>query len=198
MGDPTRRRKLYEKPKKLWNAKRILEESELRDEYGLKNAKELWRMQTILRKIRREARRLLSGKGADAETRAGQLLTRVKNFLISKQDASLDDVLSLSTKDILNRRLQTIVWKRGLAKTQMQSRQLIAHGHVGVDGKRVTAPSYLVKFSEEKQVNWYKHAIAVQAPVKAASASASEATLVKPVSVAAPAAVAPVPSEAKS
>ena len=177
MGDPTRRRKLYEKPKKLWNAKRIQEEFALRSEFGLKNAKELWRMQTILRKIRREARRLLSGKGADAEKRAAQLLGRVKGFLVSKQDVSLDDVLSLSTRDILNRRLETIVWKKGLAKTVMQSRQLISHGHVGVNGKRVSAPSYLVKFNEEPTVNWYKHAVAVQTakPVEQPKAQATAA-----------------------
>ncbi len=160
MGDPRKKRKLYEKPKKLWDSKRIEEEKSLREEFGLKNARELWRMQTILRKIRREARRLLSKKGKNVEGRAEQLLKRVKKFLINKQDATLDDVLALTTHDILARRLESIVLKKNLAKTAKQARQFIVHGHVSVDGRKVTAPSYLTSFSEEPHVNWFKKPIA--------------------------------------
>ncbi|MFH0836302.1 MAG: 30S ribosomal protein S4 [Candidatus Micrarchaeota archaeon] len=166
MGHPPRRTKRYEKPKKLWDATRIKEEKAFKLEYGLKNMRELWKMQTILRKVRREARRLLSRKGSGLEKRTEQLLNRVKSFLVSGE-VSLDDILTLTERDILNRRLQTIVVKRGLAKTPGQARQFIVHGHIAVAGQKVNAPSYLVKFDEEKRVDWFKH------PIKFASAPAS-------------------------
>jgi len=160
MGDPRKKRKLYEKPKKLWDSKRIEEESSLREEFGLKNARELWRMQTMLRKIRREARRLLSKKGKNVEGRAEQLLKRVKKFLINKPDATLDDVLALTTRDILARRLESIILKKNFAKTAKQARQFIVHGHVAINGNKVTAPSYLTSFGEEAHVNWFKKPVA--------------------------------------
>ncbi|MBI4360667.1 30S ribosomal protein S4 [Candidatus Micrarchaeota archaeon] len=157
MGDPKRNRKQFEGPKRLWDKKRIDEEKALREEFGLKNARELWKMQTILRRIRREARRLLSKKGADLDRRTNQLMGRAKRFLISNPAATVDDVLLLTPRDILSRRLQTIVVRKHLARTNRQARQFIVHGHISVQGQRVTAPSYLVSFQEEDQINWYKH-----------------------------------------
>ncbi|NYZ74900.1 30S ribosomal protein S4 [Candidatus Micrarchaeota archaeon] len=154
MGDPRRRRKLYESPKKMWDKTRIEEESKLVNEYGLKNSRELWRMQTILRKIRREARRILSRKGTHLEEREKALLARVKRFLVRKPDVTLDDVLALDTRAILERRLQTVVLKKHLAKTPKQARQFIVHGHVAVGPQRLSIPSYLVKFDEEESINW--------------------------------------------
>lgn len=156
MGDPRKKRKQYEKPKKVWDKKRIEEEKALREEFGLKNARELWRMQTILRKTRREARRLLSRKGKNIDERTRRLLNRVKSFLLNKSNATLDDVLTLGVRDILARRLQSIVFKKRLAKTMKQARQFIAHGHIAVGGKKISAPSYLVKFGEEESVGWFK------------------------------------------
>jgi len=155
MGSPPRKRKLYEKPKRLWDAKRIEEEKALREEFGLKNARELWRMQTILRRVRREARRLLSRKGASLEKRSEQLLSRVKRFLLRKAEVTLDDILTLTARDILSRRLQSIVFKKRMARSMTQARQFITHGHVAVNGKKVSSPSYLVSFEEEETVGWF-------------------------------------------
>src|SRR3989338_9504191 len=99
MGSPRRLRKLYEKPKKLWDATRLEPERKLLAEYGLKNMRELWRIQTILRKIRREARKLLATRGPEVADRTSRLLARVQRFLIKKPDATLDDVLALNTRD---------------------------------------------------------------------------------------------------
>jgi len=174
MGDPRRRRKLYEAPKKLWDKTRIEEEGKLIEEYGLKNSRELWRMQTILRKIRREARRILSRKGTHLKEREKDLLARVKRFLIRKEDVTLDDVLALDTRDILERRLQTIVLKKNFAKTPKQARQFIVHGHMAIGTQRLSVPSYLVKFNEEDLVNWAGKPIASEAPNKAIEATKEE------------------------
>ncbi len=167
-----RLRKTYEKPKRLWDKNRIETERKLAEEYGLKNAREVWKMQTILRKIRREARRLLAGKGTDMKERSGKLLTRIKRFLVKKEEVTLDDVLSLTIRDILERRLQTIVYKKRLAKTYKQARQFIAHGHIAVKGIKVSSPSYLVNFEEEGNVEWYGHALMLE--VKPPRAEAAE------------------------
>ncbi len=174
MGSPRRRRKLYEKPKRLWDAERLEEEHKLLDEYGLKNMRELWRMETILRKIRREARRLLALRGAGVEARTKRLLERVSKFLIKKTQVSLDDVLALSTRDILERRLQTIVLRKGLASTAKQARQLIAHSHVAVDGVKNSSPSRLIAFDEETKISWYAKPVRVLASAPAGDAPLAE------------------------
>ncbi|MDF2563811.1 MAG: rpsD [Massilibacillus sp.] len=46
---------------------------------------------------------------------------------------------------ILERRLDNVVYRLGLASTRRQSRQLVSHGHILVNGKRLDIPSALVK-----------------------------------------------------
>src|SRR5699024_8872859 len=43
---------------------------------------------------------------------------------------------------LLESRLDNLVFRLGLARTRRQSRQLVNHGHITVDGKRVDIPSY--------------------------------------------------------
>ncbi len=69
-----------------------------------------------------------------------------------KPDGGIDDVLALKTTDFLDRRLQTFVNRSGLTSTIGQARQLITHGHVRIRGRKVTAPSYLVRAEEEKDI----------------------------------------------
>lgn len=46
---------------------------------------------------------------------------------------------------LLESRLDNLVYRLGLARTRRQARQLVTHGHITVDGKRVDIPSYRVK-----------------------------------------------------
>jgi small subunit ribosomal protein S4 len=50
---------------------------------------------------------------------------------------------------MLERRLDNAVWRAGLASSRAQGRQLVLHGHVLVNGKKVNIPSYLVSVGEE-------------------------------------------------
>lgn len=161
MGSPKKLRKKYERPKRLWDKSRIEEEGGYVSEYGLKNMKELWRAETVLRGIRREARKQLALHGAN-ERRVQELLNRVKRYFIRNNIVNLDDLLSLSVRDILERRLQTIVFKKGLAKTIKQARQFVVHGHIAINGNKVTSPSYTVPFSEEDNVAWYGTPISIE------------------------------------
>ena len=46
---------------------------------------------------------------------------------------------------LLERRLDNVVYRLGLGKTRAMARQLVNHGHITVNGRRVDIPSYLVK-----------------------------------------------------
>ena len=70
-------------------------------------------------------------------------------------DADIDNVLALKTPAHLERRLQTIVYRRGLARSPKQARQLVTHGHVAIAGRRVTIPGYLVTRAEETGISYY-------------------------------------------
>ena len=49
----------------------------------------------------------------------------------------------------LERRLDNVVYRLGLASSRRQARQLVRHGHIQVDGRKVNIPSYEVSVGEE-------------------------------------------------
>ena len=51
--------------------------------------------------------------------------------------------------NLLESRLDNVVWRLGLAQTIPMARQLVVHGHISVDGKRVDRPSYQVSSGSE-------------------------------------------------
>ncbi|MEE9564127.1 MAG: 30S ribosomal protein S4, partial [Candidatus Hydrothermarchaeaceae archaeon] len=136
----------------LWQMERIEREKKLVKKYGLKNGKELWKVESLLRTFRRRARKLLTLKTEQAEIERKQLLDRLSTLNVLKKSAGIDDVLVMKIEDILERRLQTIVQRTGLANTPKQARQFIVHGLITIGGNRVTSPSYLVKKDEEKDI----------------------------------------------
>ncbi|MGC9148497.1 MAG: 30S ribosomal protein S4 [Sulfolobales archaeon] len=156
MGDPRKSRKKWERPGHPWIKSRLEEEMRLIGAYGLRNKREIWLAQTLLRNIRKRARMLLSLPVDVRSVEEKRLIERLYNMgLLKNSTASLDDVLSLTISDVLERRLQTIVYRRGLAKTIHQARQLIVHGHVAIGGRRVTSPGYLVSREEENMISFY-------------------------------------------
>jgi small subunit ribosomal protein S4 len=50
---------------------------------------------------------------------------------------------------LLERRLDNVVYRLGFAATRAEGRQLVLHGHLLVNGKRVNVPSYLVKVGDK-------------------------------------------------
>ena len=150
MGDPKKPRKNFTSPRNPWRSDQISQELFLLGTYGLRNKRELWRAQTSLSNYRKQARQLLAASVEIRSREEPKLLTHLSRFgLIQSGQSTLDDVLSLTVENILERRLQTLVWKRGLAKTPYQARQMISHGHIALNNRRVTVPSYLVSPSEE-------------------------------------------------
>ncbi|MGI0150151.1 MAG: 30S ribosomal protein S4 [Thermoplasmata archaeon] len=153
MGDPKFSRAKYERPSHPWQAERIKAENDLLKKYGLKNKKELWRSQYILRRFRQRARELqarVRTGDKQAEKEREQLLRRLGRLgLLPLEGTTLDDVLALDVEAILSRRLQTLTFLKGLAFTPRQARQFIVHGHVSIAGRRVTIPGILVTRMDE-------------------------------------------------
>ncbi|MBU5682183.1 MAG: 30S ribosomal protein S4 [Candidatus Aenigmarchaeota archaeon] len=144
-----RLRRKYEKPLKRWDKARIEREKELMKKYGLRRKKEVWKAESIARKYRRIARKLIAKPDKDEERK---ILEKIRKYGFI--DATkLDDLLNLTAEHILERRLQTIVYKKGLANTIKQARQLIVHGHIAIDNRKVKFPSYLVKKEEEDKIS---------------------------------------------
>jgi len=155
VGHPKKIRRKYDKPTHPWQKSRIEEERKLLREHGLKNKREIWKAETKLRNIRRQARLLLARVDEQAKIEADQLINRLIRYGISGSEIHLEDVLSLSIQDILKRRLQTLVTTKGFAQTPNQARQFITHGHIWLGDHQVTVPSYMVPTEEEEVVAEY-------------------------------------------
>lgn len=154
MGDPKKPKKTYVTPRNPWDSKRLMEELEIIGNYGLKNKRELWKAATIISNIRRQARMLLR---MPADLRAAQekaLIARLYQMgLLEEGELNLDSILNLKVQDLLERRLQTLVWKKGLAKTIHHARQLVVHRKVAINGRIVNRPGYLVSRDEEGKIS---------------------------------------------
>lgn len=155
MGDPKKRRKQFDRPKKPFELERIEAERALKKAYGLKNKREIYRAQTIMRQKRTTAKKLLALDLERRLKREKELLDSLKNIGILTGKPSLEDVLILTETALLERRLQTLVLRKGLANTATQSRQFITHGHIAIDGKKVDKPSYIVTAEEEGKITYY-------------------------------------------
>jgi small subunit ribosomal protein S4 len=160
MGYPGKNHKSYQTPKRPWEKARIEAETRLVIEYGLRNKREVWKAQAYLRKYRKGARSLLALGSSTAdvelyETKKAELISSLQRGGLLGPDADIDAVLSLKVQAQLERRLQTLVYRKGLARSAKQARQLITHGHVAINGRRVSIPGYIVNRNEETQVTYF-------------------------------------------
>ncbi len=152
MGDPRKIKSKYNRPGHPWQKERIEEECALMKEYGLKNKTEIYKARSKLKTVSDLAKKLIAARGSQAEKEKAQLLARLARMGLLKEGAQLDDVLGIELKNLFERRLQTIVLRKGLAKSIKQSRQLITHEHIMVGGRTISSPSYNVPVSEEASI----------------------------------------------
>jgi small subunit ribosomal protein S4 len=147
-----RQKSKYETPKRPWDKANLEAEKKIKQEYGLRRKKELWREESILRNYRRLARNLAASRDLDKEK---ILIDKLVKIGLLHPSADLDDVLALRTESILERRLQTLVFKKGLATTVKQARQLIVHGHIAVDGRKSKWPGMIVQVADDGKIGFY-------------------------------------------
>jgi len=153
MGDPKFPSKHYNTPSHPWQKVRIEEERTLIHQYGLKNKKEIWKANTKIRSMRRQARKLTATSGDEqAQKEKNLLLSKLNRLGLLDQESGLEDVLRMTPENILDRRLQTQVYLQGLASTAKQARQLIIHGHISVEGAVTRVPGMIVTKLQEKNI----------------------------------------------
>jgi len=154
---PRKQSKTYKTPKRPYEATRLDAELKLAGEYGLRNKREIWRIQLTLSKIRRAARELLKLDDKDPKRLfEGNALIRrlVRIGVLDDTRMRLDYVLALKTEDFLERRLQTQVFKLGLAKSVHHARVLIRQRHIRVGKQVVNVPSFVVRLDSQKHVDY--------------------------------------------
>lgn len=144
--------KQYKKPMKKHDLTRMEEEEKIIKEFGLKNKRELWKTSAKVEKFRNQAKKLLIASSEEQKA----FLEKLHNFGLISNDAKIDDVLSLTTIDLLKRRLQTMVVKKGLATKPKQARQMITHKYVLVEGRIVNVPSFIVGKHAENDIKLKK------------------------------------------
>ena len=154
MGSPKKQRKKFSKPSHPWQRERILAEHDIVKEYGLNRKYELWKMGTILKNFTHQAKNLVTAKSAQVEKEKNQLLAKLSSLGLMGNNAKIEDVLSLTLKDVMERRLQTLVYRKSIANSIRQARQFIVHEHISLGDKTVTAPSYLVPLAEENTIHF--------------------------------------------
>ncbi len=142
-----RKKNRFSSPRKLYDKNRIKEENKLVEIYGLKNKREIWKAEAKVKYYRNRAKLLITSEKEEQEN----FFAKLSSLGLNVQ--SISEVLALNKEDILKRRLSTIVWKKNLAKTAKQARQMITHKKVLVDDNAVDVPSYLVPVVYENKIS---------------------------------------------
>ena len=108
-------------------------------------------------KIRKAARELLTLPERDPRRLfEGNALIRrlIRIGVLDHTKTKLDYVLGLKTEDFLERRLQTQVFKLGLAKSIHHARVLIRQRHIRVGKQMVDVPSFIVRLDSQKLIDF--------------------------------------------
>src|SRR5919199_3381607 len=152
MGDPHKPKKMFRRPRRIWTTEQLNAELYVIGSYGLRNKRELWRAQSEVARFRNQARALLALPTEVRQEKETQLLSFLNRLGLVNESATLDDVLNLKIEDLLERRLQTIVMRKGGFKSPHLARQIVVHGHVYVGDRIVNLPGYLLNKGEEPQI----------------------------------------------
>merc|ERR1711914_59960 len=154
---PTKTSKTYSTPRRPFEKERLDQELKLIGEFGLRNKREVWRVKLALAKIRKSARILLTLEERDPRRlfEGNALLRRlVRIGVLDESRMKLDYVLGLKVEDFLERRLQTQVFKLGLAKSIHHARVLIRQRHIRVRKQLVNVPSFIVRLDSQKHIDF--------------------------------------------
>ena len=153
MGDTKQKHRSFNRPKKPFDRARIDEENILLKRYGLKNKREIWRAKSVVSKMRKQAKSLI-GQSDEEQRKFFEKLNKM-----GVQINTISDILALTEKNILDKRLQTFVFNNKLANTIKGARQLIVHKKILVDKVIINVPSFWVtkglknKISLKKGIN---------------------------------------------
>merc|ERR1711936_1037956 len=114
-------------------------------------------MGIVLSKVRAVARTLLTMEEKDPRRIfEGQALMRrmIRYGILDEDKQRLDYVLELKVENVMERRLQTLVFKRGLAKSIHHARVLIRQRHIRVGRQIVNGPSFMVRIESQPRIEF--------------------------------------------
>merc|ERR1711871_1721359 len=149
--------KTSKRPRRSYDKERLDAELKLIGTYGLKNKREIWRIGLVLSKVRAVARQLLTLEERDPQrVFQGQALMRrmIRYGILDEDKQRLDYVLALKIEDFMERRLQTLVFKRGLAQSIHHARVLIRQRHIRVGRQIVNVPSFMVRVESQPHIEF--------------------------------------------
>ena len=137
----------------------------MKEKYGLKKVggmKEIWREKSSLRRHRNQAMKLI-GRVDTSEGHFAREKTDLVNSLCRQgllvDGASIDDVLQINVEHMLSRRLQSVVYYRGLAPSMRAARNMIVHGHISIGEQKMTVPGYHIRKLEEEDLNYASNSV---------------------------------------
>ena len=151
MGDIKKLKKKHAPLHHPWNKGEIEESQKLRKEYGLVNHTEILISSSFLKQYKDLAKKLIASTSVQGAKEKDQMMAKLQRLGLLTTGATLDHVLSLQLKDVLERRAQSLLFRKGLARSIKQARQFIIHRHVRVGAKEITSPGHLVTLEEESQ-----------------------------------------------
>lgn len=146
-------KKKYQGPAHRWVKANLEEERVLEEKYGFKSKKEYYKTSSLLKEFKDKAKKFITTSTEQADKEKENLLRKLRGLGLLKEDSELDNILELKIEDLLERRLQTLVFKKRLANSIKQARQLITHRQVMIGNKKITRPSYLVSLEEEELIH---------------------------------------------
>lgn len=149
MGDPKKLKKKYFTPMHPWIRSSIEEEKVLKQDYGLKNKKEIFIAKSFLKKYKSLAKKLIASRTSQSKKEETQIIQKLQRLGLLSVGTNLNDILNLEIKNILDRRLQSLVFRHNLSRSMNQARQFIVHRHISIKGTEITSPSYIVSLEEE-------------------------------------------------
>jgi small subunit ribosomal protein S4 len=124
--------------------------------------KEIWREKSSLRRHRNQAMKLI-GRVDTSEGHFAREKTDLVNSLCRQgllvEGANIDDVLQINVEHMLSRRLQSVVYYRGLAPSMRAARNMIVHGHISIGEQKMTVPGYHIRKHEEENLNYSSNSV---------------------------------------
>lgn len=80
----------------------------------------------------------------------GVLETQFHNYFVRAE--RMKGIPGENLLQLLERRLDNVVYRLGLASSRVEARQLVRHGHFRVNGKKVSIPSYIIRIGDTVEV----------------------------------------------
>lgn len=114
-------------------------------------------MQITLAKLRKAARELLTLDENDPRRifEGSALMKRMYKYgLLNENENKLDYILGLTLHRFMDRRLQTLVYRKGLAQSVHHARVLIRQRHIRLGKNLTNVPSVMIRVDQEKNIDF--------------------------------------------